>query len=50
MNRIAKGLAALDENDIPMELHHPYGRNGEDFFKFSVVTRKEHHDIHYGKR
>ena len=42
-----KGLAPIREG-APMELHHPFGRKGENFYIFNPVTKNRHHFIHYG--
>ena len=43
-----KGRAPRDALGYPMELHHPYGRVGNNFFVFGPVTHGEHIKIHYG--
>lgn len=43
-----KRLAPLDRNGIPYELHHPFGRLGDNFFSFYPLTQFEHRIIHYG--
>jgi hypothetical protein len=48
VNRLKKGLAPLDLDGIPFELHHPNGRAGENLFVFFPVTQAEHRWIHYG--
>ena len=43
-----KGLAPRDAFGIPMELHHPYGRLGSNFYYFEPMTHGSHIKIHYG--
>ena len=43
-----KGRAPKDAFGYPMELHHPYGRLGNNFFVFGPVTHAAHNKIHYG--
>ena len=42
-----KGRAPI-VHGYPMELHHPYGRLGDNFFDFYPVTHQMHWKIHYG--
>ena len=46
--RMSKGRAPIGNDAFPMELHHPYGRKGQNFFVFEPLTRTEHRRIHYG--
>ena len=48
VERMKKGLAPLDANGKPIELHHPYGREGAFFFIFHPTTHEIHSYIHYG--
>ena len=48
INRMQKGLAPIGPDGFSVELHHPYGRSGDNFFIFAPVTRTEHRLIHYG--
>lgn len=50
LTRMKKGLAPMGVDGVSMELHHPNGRVGDNFFKFIPVTRTEHMEIHYGLR
>ena len=47
LQRMKKGLAPII-NNAPMELHHPFGRKGANFYIFEPVTKGKHHFIHYG--
>ena len=47
IHRMKKGLAPIREG-APMELHHPFGRKGANFYIFEPVTKSKHHFIHYG--
>ena len=46
--RIKKGLAPIGSDGFSMELHHPFGRNGDNFFIFEPLTQTQHRWIHYG--
>ena len=46
--RLKKGLAPIGSDGFSMELHHPLGRHGDNFFCFEPVTRTQHRWIHYG--
>ena len=46
--RMKKGRAPIGADGYSMELHHPFGRAGENFFNFEPVTQTQHRWIHYG--
>ena len=46
ISRMEKGLAPIGDDFFPMELHHPYGRNGENFFIFEPLSRTDHRFLH----
>ena len=48
LSRMKKGLAPIGDDFFPMKLHHPYGRNGENFFVFEPLSRTDHRFLHYG--
>ncbi len=48
LDRLKKGLAPIGEDGFSMELHHPLGRNGKNFFVFEPLTQSQHRFIHYG--
>ena len=48
LNRLKKGLAPIGDDFAPMELHHPLGRTGDNFFIFEPLTQTQHRWIHYG--
>ena len=48
LNRMKKGLAPIGNDGFPMELHHPFRRQGDNFFVFEPLTRMEHWGKHYG--
>ena len=48
LGRMRKGLAPLDDLGESMELHHPLGRAGNNYYNFTPVTRRQHQIIHYG--
>ena len=48
LERMKKGLAPIGEDGFSMELHHPKGRDGENFYIFQPLTRTQHRFIHYG--
>ena len=48
LDRMKKGLAPIGADGYSMELHHPLGRAGENFFIFEPVTQTQHRWIHYG--
>lgn len=50
LSRMKKGLAPIGKDGFSMELHHPYGRKGKNFYKFTPLTRTQHRYIHYGRR
>ena len=45
--RMKKGLAPIIDGS-PMELHHPFGRKGNNFYVFEPLSKATHHFIHYG--
>ena len=47
LERLKKGRAPIGEDGFPMELHHPYGRKGDNFYVFEPLTQTEHRHIHY---
>ncbi len=49
LQRMKKGLAPI-RGGAPMELHHPKGRIGENFYIFYPVTQLKHDIIHYGRK
>ena len=48
LERLKKGLAPIGDDGFSIELHHPYGRGGDNYFIFEQVTRTDHRFIHYG--
>ena len=46
LSRMKKGLAPKGRDGFSMELHHPYGRIGENFYIFEEITRTNHIMIH----
>ena len=48
LERLKKGLAPIGEDGFSMELHHPNGREGANFYIFEPLTRTKHREIHYG--
>ena len=46
LNRMSRGSAPLDIDGIPMHLHHPYGRQGNNFYIFTPMTQTEHIEWH----
>ena len=48
LDRLKKGLAPIGEDTFSMELHHPFGREGDNFFVFEPLTQTRHRWIHYG--
>ena len=49
VQRMQKGLAPLGWDGHSMELHHPFGRDGDNFFIFEPLARTYHRYIHYGR-
>ena len=49
LERMKKGLAPIGDDGFSMELHHPNGRKGDDYFVFEPLTQTEHRMRHYGK-
>ena len=47
--RMRRGLAPKGGDGFSIELHHPYGRSGNNFYYFQKVTHLEHMEIHYGR-
>ena len=43
-----RGRAPL-VNGFPMELHHPNGRIGQNYWDFYPLTHQEHYILHYNK-
>ena len=50
LDRMKKGLAPFGDDLYPIELHHPRGRQGLNFFNFEPLTRTKHMEGHYGPR
>ena len=48
LDLMKKGRAPIVDG-FPMELHHPNGRVGQNFWEFYPLTHQEHHLIHYGR-
>lgn len=48
VNRMKKGLAPIGEDNVSMELHHPFGREGANFYIFEPLTQTAHRLYHYG--
>ena len=46
LDRMKKGLAPRCDDGFSMELHHPFGRRGDNFFIFEPLSRTEHMRIH----
>ncbi len=44
--RMSKGLAPIGSDGFSMELHHPNGRVGDDYFNFKPISRTEHMSRH----
>ncbi len=42
------GLAPIGNDGFSIELHHPLGRKGGNFYVFEQVTKTLHFNIHYG--
>ena len=42
ISRMKKGLAPIGWDGFSMQLHHPHGRDGLNFYKFKPLTRTEH--------
>ncbi len=49
INRMKKGLAPIGPDGFSMELHHPFGRAGSNFFNYVPLSRTDHRFIHYGR-
>ena len=49
LNRLKKGLAPIGNDGFSMELHHPFGREGKNYFIFEPLTQTEHRLWHYGR-
>ena len=45
-NLIKNGLAPWDRYGNPYHLHHPYGRDGDNYFVFGPVDPQTHLNIH----
>ena len=50
ITRMQNGRAPIGTDTFSMELHHPNGRTGENFWNFYPTTRTEHRRIHYGNQ
>lgn len=48
LDRMKKGLAPIGPDGFSMELHHPLGRAGANFYYYVPLTRTDHRFIHYG--
>ena len=48
LERLKKGLAPIGDDGFSMELHHPFGRDGANFFIFEPLTQTQHRWTHYG--
>ena len=48
LGRMKKGLAPIGDDGFSMELHHPFGRKGANFYIFEPFTQSQHRYIHYG--
>jgi hypothetical protein len=49
LKRLKKGRAPIGEDGFPMELHHPNGRDGNNYYLFEPMTRTKHRYEHYGR-
>ena len=49
VSRMRKGRAPIGSDGYSMELHHPYGRKGKNYYIFYPVTYTQHKWIHYGR-
>ncbi|MBR2315081.1 MAG: hypothetical protein IKA56_00410 [Clostridia bacterium] len=47
--KMKKGRAPIGVDGYPIELHHPNGRQGKNFYYFTPMIRTEHRFYHYGK-
>ena len=43
---LKNGLTPLDRYGNPFHLHHPYGREGDNYFIFGPVDPTTHMNIH----
>ena len=48
-DRVKKGMPMLGSDGFPMELHHPFGRDGYNYFIFEPLTKTEHLLEHMAK-
>ena len=48
LDRMQKGLSPIGADFFPMELHHPRGRKGINFYLFEPLTQTAHRRRHYG--
>ena len=48
LTRMSKGRAPIGYDGFSMELHHPNGRKGQNYFIFEPLTRTAHRTKHYG--
>lgn len=46
LERMRKGRAPMGPDQHPFELHHTYGRNGENFFIFEKMSWTDHIELH----
>ena len=49
LNRMKKRRAPIGNDGFPMELHHPFGRKGANFYIFEPLTQYIHRLFHYGR-
>lgn len=46
LHRMKRGLAPIGDDGFSIELHHPKGRSGTNFYHFYPLTKTEHIKIH----
>ena len=49
IKRMRKGRAPIGVDGYPVELHHPYGRDGGNYWIFYELDRTSHRRYHYGR-
>ena len=47
LSRMKRGLAPIGEDGFSLELHHPYGRVGDNYYVFKPLTKTQHYLEHY---
>ncbi len=46
LSRMQRGLAPIGKDGFSMELHHPKGRKGNNYFTFLPITKTQHIEEH----